>query len=64
MHLKSVKCHYWYFKDIGFKYERYHCNGYHGLTQNAISFKDVATAYVKGSAYRIHFWYMCKDDAQ
>ena len=19
-------CHYWYFKDIGFKYERYLCN--------------------------------------
>ena len=63
MHQKSVKCRYWYFKDIGFKYELYHCNGCHGLMQNAISFNDVATAYVKGSAYRIHFWYMCKDDA-
>ena len=24
-------CHYWYSKDIGFKYEPYFCNGYHGL---------------------------------
>ena len=24
-------CHYWYFKDIVFKYERYLCNGYHDL---------------------------------
>ena len=24
-------CHYWYSKDIGFKYEPYLCNGYHGL---------------------------------
>ena len=24
-------CHYWYFKDIGFKYEPYLCNGFHGL---------------------------------
>ena len=22
-------CHYWYFKDIGFKYEPYLCNGSH-----------------------------------
>ena len=31
--------------------------------QKAVSFNDVAIAYVKGSAYRIHFWYMNKGDA-
>ena len=31
--------------------------------QKAMSFNIVAIAYVKGSAYRIHFWYMSKDDA-
>ena len=31
--------------------------------QNAMSFNNVAIVYVKGSAYRIHFWYMSKDDA-
>ena len=56
-------CHYWYFKNIGFKYEPHLCNGCHGLMQKAISFNDVAIVYVKGSAYRIHFWYMSKDDA-
>ena len=55
-------CHYWYFKDIGFKYEQHLCNGCHGLMQKAVSFNDVAIVYVKGSAYRIHFWYMSKDD--
>ena len=25
-------------------------------------FNDVAIIYVKGSAYRIHFWYMSRDD--
>ena len=53
-------CHYWYFKDIDF---RYLCNGCHDLLQKAMSFNDVAVVYVKGSAYRIHFWYMSKDDA-
>ena len=56
-------CYYWYFKDIGFKYESYICNGRHSLMQKAISFNDVAIVYVKGTAYRIHFWYMSKDDA-
>ena len=28
-----------------------------------MSFNDVAIAYVKTNAYRIHFWYMSKDDA-
>ena len=49
-------CHYWYFKDIGFKYEPYLCNGCHDLMQKAI-------VYVNRNAYRIHFWYMSKDDA-
>ena len=31
--------------------------------QKAVGFNDVAIVYVKGSAYRIHFWYMSKDDA-
>ena len=56
-------CHYWYFKDIGFKYEKYLCNGCHNLMQKAMSFNNIAIAYVKGHAYRIHFWYISKNDA-
>ena len=56
-------CHYWHFKDTGFKNEPYLCNGCHDLMENAISFNNVAIAYVKGNAYRIHFWYVSKDDA-
>ena len=55
--------HYWYFKDIGFKYEKYLWNGCHDLMQKAMSFNNVAIVCVKGSAYRIHFWYMSKNDA-
>ena len=51
------------FKDIDFKHEPYLCNGCHDLIQKAISFNDVAIVYVKGSVYRIHFWYMSKSDA-
>ena len=54
--------HYWYFKNIGFKYEPHLCNGCHGLLQKAVSFNNIAIVYVKGSAYRIHFWYISKED--
>ena len=45
------------------KYEPYLCNGCHDLMQKAVSFNDVAIVYVKGNAYRIHFWYMNRDDS-
>ena len=60
---ESDICHYWYFKNIGFKYQIYLCNGCHDLMQKAMSFNNVAAVYIKGSAYRINFWYMCKNDA-
>ena len=49
-------CHYWYFKDTGFKYEKYLCNGCHDLMQKAISFnilllfmlKEVLTELIFG----------------
>ena len=50
------------FRDIGFKYEPYLRNGCHDLMQKAMSFNDVAIAYVRENAYRI-IWYMSKDDA-
>ena len=56
-------CYYWYFKNIGFKYEPYLCNGCHDLMQKAMSFNDVAIVCVKKSAYRIYFGYMSKADA-
>ena len=56
-------CHYWYFDNTGFRYEPYLCNSCHNLMQKAMSFNNIAIVYVKRSAYRIHFWYMSKDDA-
>ena len=44
-------CHYWYFKDIGLKYELYLCNGCHDLMQKAINFNDVAIV----SIYRFRY---------
>ena len=55
-------CHYWYFLDKNFKYDPYLCNGCHDLMQKAINFNNVAIFSVTESDYRIHFWYMSKND--
>ena len=60
---ESDICHYWYFKDIGFKYQPYLCSGCHDLMQKTMGFNNIAIVYIKGSAYRIHFWYVSKDYA-
>ena len=59
---ESKICHYWYFKDIDFKYEPHLCNGCHGLMTKAVSFNNVAIVFIKESAYKNQFWYMSQDD--
>ena len=56
-------CHYWYFLDKKFNCESYLYNGCHDLIQKAINFNDVAIVSIKGNDYKLHFWYMSKDDA-
>ena len=55
--------HYWYFLDQNYNHEPYLCNGCHDLMQIAMNFNDLAIVSVKGNDYRIHFWYVSKDDA-
>ena len=51
------------FLDKNFNYQPHLCNGCHDLMQKAMNVNDVAIVSVKGNDYRIHFWYMSKDDA-
>ena len=30
--VECMNCHYWYFKDIDFKYQPHVCNGRHGFS--------------------------------
>ena len=32
-------CHYWCFKDIGYKFEAYVCNKYHDISMMAYDYK-------------------------
>ena len=60
----------WYLKKYNiitnfknFNYELNLCYGCHDLMQKAMNFNDVAIASIKGNDYRIHFWYMSKNEA-
>ena len=56
-------CHNWYFLDENFTFEPYLCNDFHDLMSKATNFNDVAIVSIKRNDYRIHLWYMSKDDA-
>ena len=45
-------CHYWFFKDIGFKFQEHVCNKCHDLLTIAHSLKDIAILNAKGNTYR------------
>ena len=44
---KCELCHYWIFKDIGFKFEEYVCNKCHDLLTMVYSFKNIAILRAK-----------------
>ena len=45
-------CHYWFFEDIGFKFEKHLCNGCHDLLTTAYSLKNIAILNAKGTTFR------------
>ena len=45
-------CHYWFFKDIGFKFEEHICNKFHDLLTMAYSLKNIAILNANGATFR------------
>ena len=45
-------CHYWFFKDVGFKFEEHVCNRCHHLLTMAHSLKNIAILSAKGATFR------------
>ena len=60
---KCTLCHYWYFKDIAFKFQPYLCNGCHASSMMAYELKNIAILNVKGVDYRCILWGISRDDA-
>ena len=56
-------CHYWYFKDVEFKFEPHVCNKYHDVLVTAYELKDIAILNVKGVNFRFTFWSISRDEA-
>ena len=47
-------CHYWFFKDVGFKFEEHVCNRCHDLLKMAYSLKNIAVLSAKGATFRVY----------
>ena len=56
-------CHYWFFKDVGFKFEEYVCNECHDLLPMAYSLKRVVILSAKGATFRCLLMGISKNEA-
>ena len=56
-------CHYWYFKDIGYKYDPYVCNECHDLLMIVYDLNDFMISNIKVLDYRCYVFNMSKNDA-
>ena len=61
--VKCIICHYWYFKDIGFKYQPYVCNGWHDFSMIVQNLDDFVILGIKKDDYRCYIVGMNKKDA-
>ena len=49
---KYELCHYWFYKDVGSKFEEHVCNRCHDLLMRAHSLKNIAILSTKGATFR------------
>ena len=45
-------CHYWFFKDVGFKFEEHVCNRCHDILTMAHSLESITILNTKGTTFR------------
>ena len=45
-------CHYWFFKDVGFRFEEHVCNRCHDLLTMAHSLKNIAVLSAKEATFK------------
>ena len=55
-------CHYWYFKDVGFKFEPHFCNKCHDVLMTAYELKNIAILNVKVVYFRRILWGISRDE--
>ena len=60
---RCMLCHYWYFKNVGFKFEPHVSNKCHDLSMTAYELKIIAILNVKRVDVRCILWGISKDEA-
>ena len=60
---ECMLCHYWYFEDVGYKFQPYVCNGCHAVSMMTYEFKHFAILNTKGVDYRCILWAISKNHA-
>ena len=51
---ECIICHFWYFKDIGYKYQPHVCNGCHDLTMVVYDLNYFMILNIKGIDYKCY----------
>ena len=52
--VKCMICNYYYFKDIGFKYQAYVCNGCHDFSITVQNLSDIFVVSIKNVDYKAY----------
>ena len=56
-------CHYWYFEDVGFKYQPYVCNGCHDFSMTVQNLSGFFIVTEKNVDYRCYIVGVNRNDA-
>ena len=55
-------CHYWFFKDVGFKFEELVRNGCYNLLTMAYSLENIAILRAKEANFRYILWSISRNE--
>ena len=53
---ECMLCYYWYFKDVGFKFDEHICKGCHDLLTMAYGLENIAILSAKEGTFRCILW--------
>ena len=59
---ECMLCHYWFFKDVGFKFEEHICNGCHDLLTMVYGLENIVILGTKGATFRCILWGISRNE--
>ena len=59
---ECIICHYWYFKDIHYKYQPDVCNGCHDFSMVVFDLNDFMNLNIKDVDYIVYVFTMSRND--